>query len=526
VAEASPIDCPSTAWRGTAAKHVFTLCALIGAGLLALAVDLPLSRWLVLDKPSEGLHRILETIEPFGQPVAVFVTAAAIALCDAKRRRAVPRLLAAALGAGLSADVLKILLARSRPYHHDLTGSIWDTFHGLLPGLHVGSRLQSFPSAHTATAVGFCLGMGTLYPAGRRLFGLVAALVALHRVEVGAHFLSDILWGSAVGYAVCLILHGPTAIGRWFDALERSTGAKLAPSAANRSTPGVSPARAGVRSFIPSMSESLRLATPGVPRSLSIIVPLYNERESLVWLHAALRAVLEKLDLECETIFVDDGSTDGSNLELEEIAARDARVRIVTLAENRGQSVALRAGITHARGEALVLIDADLQNDPADIPAMLARFAEGYDLVHGWRRNRQDRWLDRRLPSYAANRLISWVSGYRAHDTGCTLKILRRELAQSLPLFGGMHRYIPALSFALGARCVEVDTRHHPRRFGSSKYGLSRIARVLTELVLVKFLSIALRRQREALAEVGSAEGDAPLLRVAQASHLRRARAG
>jgi glycosyltransferase involved in cell wall biosynthesis len=237
---------------------------------------------------------------------------------------------------------------------------------------------------------------------------------------------------------------------------------------------------------------------------LSIVVPVYDEVENVAQLHAELSSVLERLEITSEVIFVDDGSRDGTSDELARIAESDPRVTVLTLRRNCGQSLAMLAGLREARGDAIALLDGDLQNDPRDIPRMLAQLREGHDLVHGWRRNRHDRWLDRRLPSLAANRLISWVTGYRVHDSGCTLKVMRREVAQALPLFGGMHRFIPALAYAQGARCLEATTGHRPRLFGRSKYGLSRVVRVLAELLLVKFVSLALRRHRDALETIAT----------------------
>ena len=222
--------------------------------------------------------------------------------------------------------------------------------------------------------------------------------------------------------------------------------------------------------------------------SVSVVVPIYNEVENVRRLYDALSPVMASLGREYEIILVDDGSTDGSHRELQAVAALDPRVKIVEFRSNFGQSAAMSAGIQAAWCDVIVTMDGDLQNDPADIPMLLAKIDEGYDLVHGWRKNRQDALLDRKLPSKAANWLISKVTGFPVHDLGCTLKAIRREVAQEIQLFGEMHRFIPILAHWRGARCAEVVTNHHPRRFGTSKYGLSRVFRVVLDLITVKYL--------------------------------------
>ncbi len=221
---------------------------------------------------------------------------------------------------------------------------------------------------------------------------------------------------------------------------------------------------------------------------ISVVIPIYNELENIPILYRSLKAVLEPLDEPYEILFVDDGSTDGSTERLRELAAEDRRVKLIIFRRNFGQTAALDAGLHAASGDVVVTMDGDLQNDPEDIPFMVAKLREGYDLVHGWRRDRQDEFLRRRLPSKIANWLISKVTGFPVRDLGCTLKVMRRELAEDLHLYGEMHRFIPILAHWLGARCVEVVTRHHPRRFGQSKYGLSRTVRVLLDLLTVKYL--------------------------------------
>ena len=222
--------------------------------------------------------------------------------------------------------------------------------------------------------------------------------------------------------------------------------------------------------------------------SVSIVVPICNELENIPRLYEQLAAVLPSLDRPWEILFVDDGSTDGSAEALKKLAAADERVKIVRFRRNYGQTAAMHAGIQHATGDVIVTLDGDLQNDPLDIPMMVAKLDEGYDLVHGWRKQRHDTFITRKLPSLAANWLISKTTGFPIHDLGCTLKAIRREIAQELELYGEMHRFIPILAHQRGARCVEVVTRHHPRRFGQTKYGLSRTVRVLLDLLTVKYM--------------------------------------
>jgi len=223
---------------------------------------------------------------------------------------------------------------------------------------------------------------------------------------------------------------------------------------------------------------------------LSVIVPVYNEVENIDLLHGELDAVLRTSGLAYELILVDDGSRDGSFARLQGLAAADPHVVVISLSRNFGQTAALAAGLAYSSGADVVLMDGDRQNDPADIPRLLEQRRAGYDLVAGWRQDRQDSWLRRRLPSQIANRLIGIITGVRLHDYGCTLKLLRGDLARSLRLYGEMHRFIPALIDDLGGRIVELPVHHRPRLAGVSKYGLSRTIRVLLDLVTVKFLSL------------------------------------
>jgi glycosyltransferase involved in cell wall biosynthesis len=222
----------------------------------------------------------------------------------------------------------------------------------------------------------------------------------------------------------------------------------------------------------------------------SVVIPLYNERDNLAPLHAELTTVMRALERSYELVFVDDGSTDGGVEVLRAIKESDPCVHVIRLARNSGQTAALACGFKHASGEVIVAMDADLQNDPADIPRLLAALDQGYDLASGWRTARwQKEKFTRRMPSIAANSLISTMTGVRLHDYGCTFKAYRRELAQSLNLYGEMHRFVPAIAAEQGARIVEVEISFRPRRAGISKYGLGRIVRTVLDLITVKFLS-------------------------------------
>jgi len=221
---------------------------------------------------------------------------------------------------------------------------------------------------------------------------------------------------------------------------------------------------------------------------VSVVVPIYNEVENVERLYQAVEPVMSRLGKDWELVLVNDGSTDGSTEALEQLAARDTRVKIIEFRRNFGQTAAMSAGIQGASGDVIVTMDGDLQNDPTDIPMMLDKLNEGYDLVHGWRKNRQDALLHRKIPSRLANGLISWVTKFPVHDLGCTLKAIRRDIAQELQLYGEMHRFIPILAHCRGARCAEVVTNHHARQFGNSKYGLTRVPRVVLDLMTVKYL--------------------------------------
>jgi glycosyltransferase involved in cell wall biosynthesis len=222
---------------------------------------------------------------------------------------------------------------------------------------------------------------------------------------------------------------------------------------------------------------------------LSLIIPVYNEEENLPLLMEAICLSLQPLNREWEVIFVDDGSTDHSLDAMKRLIDNDPEhVRVLVFRRNFGQTAAIAAGIDHSRGSIIVLLDADMQNDPADIPILLAKLDEGYDLVSGWRKDRKDNRLTRTIPSNLANGLISRVTGVHLHDYGCTLKAYRRDSLEGFRLYGEMHRFIPVFAHSIGARITELPVRHHPRKFGKAKYGLERTIKVVLDLFTVKFL--------------------------------------
>jgi dolichol-phosphate mannosyltransferase len=225
------------------------------------------------------------------------------------------------------------------------------------------------------------------------------------------------------------------------------------------------------------------------PPEVSIFLPVYNEEPNLRPLHAKLDAALKSLGRSAEIVYVDDGSTDGSLKILREIAEMDGRVRVVALRRNYGQTAAMAAGIDAARGKVLIPMDADLQNDPADIRRLLEKLDEGYDVVSGWRKNRKDKMVTRKIPSMIANRLVSWIGGVPLHDYGCSLKAYRRESLQDVRLYGEMHRFIPIYASWAGASVTEIPVEHHARTMGKSKYGLSRTLKVVFDLMTIKFMA-------------------------------------
>jgi glycosyltransferase involved in cell wall biosynthesis len=221
---------------------------------------------------------------------------------------------------------------------------------------------------------------------------------------------------------------------------------------------------------------------------LSIVVPVYNEEENIPDLISAITAAMHGYTESYEVVLIDDGSTDNSFVLLKGLAQRDPHLRLIRFGINYGQTAALAAGFHHAKGKVIITMDADLQNDPTDIPILMEKIQEGFDVVSGWRKDRFDHFLSRRLPSVAANRLISYITGLKLRDYGCTLKAYRREIIRHIDLYGEMHRFIPALARWAGASVTEIIVKHHPRKKGISKYGLSRTLRVLLDLFVVKFL--------------------------------------
>ncbi|MBL4731316.1 MAG: glycosyltransferase family 2 protein [Rhizobiaceae bacterium] len=221
---------------------------------------------------------------------------------------------------------------------------------------------------------------------------------------------------------------------------------------------------------------------------ISITIPIYNEVENLDRLESQLFAVIDLMQESVEVIAVNDGSTDGSKIKLEKICKRRKTFKVVNFHRNSGQTAALMAGIDHSQGDIIVALDADLQNDPKDIPSLLQKLDEGYDVVSGWRKKRKDAAIRRNLVSRIANRLISKISGVHLHDYGCTLKAYRRDVIIGFRLYGEMHRFIPIYATWMGARVTEIPVTHHARQFGQSKYGLSRVYRVLLDLIVIKFL--------------------------------------
>jgi glycosyltransferase involved in cell wall biosynthesis len=239
-----------------------------------------------------------------------------------------------------------------------------------------------------------------------------------------------------------------------------------------------------------TLGSNLRITRePNQNPEISVFLPVYNEEPNLRPLHEKLDEALTALRRSAEIIYVDDGSTDGTLDVLRSLARIDDRVRVVALKRNYGQTAAMAAGIDAARGAVLIPMDADLQNDPADIIRLLDKLDEGYDVVSGWRKNRQDKAITRKFPSMLANRLISWIGGVPLHDYGCTLKAYRLESLQHVRLYGEMHRFIPILASWEGARVAELPVAHHARTMGKSKYGLSRTFKVVFDLMTIKFMA-------------------------------------
>lgn len=240
---------------------------------------------------------------------------------------------------------------------------------------------------------------------------------------------------------------------------------------------------------------------------LSIVVPVYNEEENVEPLIGEIHRALAPVSKSYEIVAVDDGSRDGTFAVLSRLQRCDAALSVIRLKRNFGQTAALAAGLAYARGGVVVLMDGDGQNDPADIPAMLAKIEEGNDLVAGWRFDRRDPFFSRRLPSMIANRLISWTTKVKLHDYGCTLKAMRKDIAKELRLYGEMHRFIPAIAYERGAQIAELKVNHRPRLRGTSKYGITRTLRVVLDLLTVKFLSSYSTRPAHVFGPIGVFSG-------------------
>lgn len=245
--------------------------------------------------------------------------------------------------------------------------------------------------------------------------------------------------------------------------------------------------------------------------TLSIVIPLYNEEENVRELHGSLKPVMDSLGDEYEILFIDDGSADNTLPLLQEIQAADNNVIVLSLRRNFGQTAAFAAGFDYSRGDIIVTMDGDLQNDPRDIPKLLELMKDN-DLVSGWRKKRKDPFLSRRLPSIIANALISKVTGVNLHDYGCSLKAYRRDVIKNLKLYGEMHRFIPAVASWYGVRIAEVETTHHPRLRGKSKYGISRTMKVVLDLITVKFLQSFSTKPLQFFGPIGLLSGALGLL--------------
>jgi len=254
---------------------------------------------------------------------------------------------------------------------------------------------------------------------------------------------------------------------------------------------------------------------------LSLVIPVFNEAPNLADLHREITETLSASGYSYEVLFVDDGSTDGSFGVLSSLQRRDPHVRVIRFRRNFGQTAAFSAGFAYARGRVIVTADGDRQNDPRDIPALVARLEEGFDIVCGWRRDRKDRWLTRRVPSIIANRLISRATGVELHDYGCSLKAFRAEVVKPLRLYGEMHRFIPAIASQIGVSVTEMVVNHRPRTQGASKYGLSRTVRVILDLMTVKFLLGYSTRPLQVFGLVGLVMGGLGLAILGWLSYLR-----
>ncbi|WP_145039836.1 glycosyltransferase family 2 protein [Paenibacillus sp. Y412MC10] len=236
---------------------------------------------------------------------------------------------------------------------------------------------------------------------------------------------------------------------------------------------------------------------------LSIVCPIYNEEESVSHLYVALIKSLDKLNKSFEIILVDDGSKDRSFDELKKLQEKDPRVKVIKFRRNFGQTAAMSAGFDYAQGDIIISMDADLQNDPEDFEKLIDKMNEGYDVVSGWRKDRKDKTMSRKIPSKIANKLISKLTGVHLHDYGCSLKAYKSKVIKNVYLYGEMHRFIPAICSMIGAKIVEVPVKHHPRKYGVSKYGISRTIRVVLDLITVRFLQSYMTRPIQIFGKLG-----------------------
>lgn len=232
----------------------------------------------------------------------------------------------------------------------------------------------------------------------------------------------------------------------------------------------------------------------GTPPEISVVIPVFNEEDNIALLYEKLCQALQELGRSWEAILIDDGSSDKSFEKLAEIARQDERIKLLRFVRNFGQTAALAAGIDHAHGDVIIPMDADLQNDPADVKRLLAKLDEGYDVVSGWRKERKDELFLRLIPSWTANRIISWISGVKLHDYGCSLKAYRKEVIKDVRLYGEMHRFVPIYASWLGAKVTEIPVNHEARKYGQSKYGISRTFKVVLDLITVKFMATYLTK--------------------------------
>ena len=245
---------------------------------------------------------------------------------------------------------------------------------------------------------------------------------------------------------------------------------------------------------------------------ISVVIPIYNEEENLTLLYDELTEVMKSLDRDYEILFVDDGSKDSSLAILQSIQKADSKVVVVQFRRNFGQTAAMSAGFDFSSGEVIITMDGDLQNDPHDIPRFIEKIEEGFDVVTGWRHERKDKFLSRRLPSIIANKIISWTTGVALHDYGCTLKAFRKEVIKNIRLYGEMHRFIPAIASGMGISFTEIKVNHRARQFGTSKYGISRTIRVVLDLITVKFLLSYATRPIQIFGLLGVISGTAGFL--------------